>query len=106
MLHRSLYGLKQCPCSWFGKFSYIVQNVGIKHSEAYHLIFYYHASPGKCVYLIVHVDDIGNDATRISQLKEHLCKHLKPRILEVSNPWVLKYFNQKKVLYSLNGNIL
>ena len=50
----------------------------MKHDEVDHSIFYGHTSSGKCVYLIVYVDDIvitRNDATRISQLKDHLCNH-------------------------------
>ena len=38
-LHRSLYGLKQLSCAWFGKFSHIVQNFGMKRSEEDHSIF-------------------------------------------------------------------
>ena len=72
-LRRSLYGLKQSPRAWFGKFSHIVRLFGLKRSEADHSVFYCYASPEKCVYLIVYVDDIvitGNDATKIGQLKE------------------------------------
>ena len=29
-LRRSLYGLKHSPHAWFGKFSHIVQNFGVK----------------------------------------------------------------------------
>lgn len=68
-LRHSLYGLKQSPRAWFGKFSSIVQNFGLKHSEANHSVFYCHTSLGKCVYLVVYVDHIvitGNDHTRIS----------------------------------------
>jgi len=38
-LHRSLYGLKQLSCAWFGKFSHITQNFGMKRSEEDHSIF-------------------------------------------------------------------
>jgi len=33
-LRHSLYGLKQSLRAWFGKFSCIVQSLGLKHSEA------------------------------------------------------------------------
>ncbi|PNX95064.1 pentatricopeptide repeat-containing protein mitochondrial-like [Trifolium pratense] len=33
-LHRSLYGLKQSPRAWFGRFSTVVQQFGMIHSEA------------------------------------------------------------------------
>ncbi|RDX87093.1 hypothetical protein CR513_31475, partial [Mucuna pruriens] len=60
-LHRSLYGLKQFPRAWFGKFSQVVQNFGMTRSEADHSIFYCHSSSSKCVYLVVYVDDITKD---------------------------------------------
>ena len=41
-LHQSLYGLKQSPRAWFGKFSHIVQLFGLKRSEADHSIFFCH----------------------------------------------------------------
>ena len=46
---QSLYGLKQSPRAWFGKFSHIVQLFGLKRSEADHSVFYCHTSLGKCV---------------------------------------------------------
>jgi len=57
-LHRTLYGLKQSPRDWFGKFNHIVQTFGIERSKANHSAFYCHSSFGKCVCLIVYVDDI------------------------------------------------
>jgi len=71
-LHRSLYGLKQSPRAWFGKFSYIVEAFGLKRSEVDQSVFYCHTSPGKCMYLVVFVNVIvitGNDVAKISQLK-------------------------------------
>jgi len=65
----SLYVLKQFPRVWFRKFIHIVQTFGIKCNEVDHLVFYCYILPGKCVYLIVYVDDIiikGNDATSLS----------------------------------------
>ena len=38
-LRRSLYGLKQSPRAWFGKFSSVVQAFGMKRSEADHSVF-------------------------------------------------------------------
>ena len=103
-LRRSLYGLKQSPRAWFGKFSHIVQNFGLKHSEADHSVFYYLTSPGKCVYLIVYVDDIvitGNDVGKISQLKEHLCHHFQTKDLGT-----LKYFLGIEVAKSKEGVVM
>ena len=36
---RSLYGLKQYPRAWFGRFSFVVQEFGMPHSTADHSIF-------------------------------------------------------------------
>jgi len=56
-LRKSLYGLKQSPRAWFGKFSNVVQQFGMTQCEANHFVFYQHSSAG-CIYLIIYVDDI------------------------------------------------
>jgi len=97
-LHRSLYS------AWFGKFSSIVQSFGLRRSEADHSVFYSHTSPGKCIYLIVYVDDIvitGNDIVGISQLKEHLCRHFQTKDLGS-----LKYFLGIEVAQSKHGIVI
>jgi len=38
-LHKSLYGYKESPRAWFGKFSNVVQQFGMSRSEADHSIF-------------------------------------------------------------------
>ena len=43
-LHRSLYGLKQSPRAWFGRFSSIVQEFGMLRNIADHSVFYHHNS--------------------------------------------------------------
>ena len=63
-LCRSLYGLKQFPRAWFGRFSSMVQEFGMTRSTVDHSVFYHHTSSGQCIYLIVYVDGIvitGND---------------------------------------------
>ncbi|RVW52614.1 Retrovirus-related Pol polyprotein from transposon TNT 1-94 [Vitis vinifera] len=57
-LRRSLYGLKQSPRAWFGRFSSVVQEFGMLRSTADHSVFYHHNSLGQCIYLVVYVDDI------------------------------------------------
>jgi len=52
-----LYGLEQSPCAWYEKCSHC-QTFGLKHSEVDYLVFYYHSSLRKRVYLIVYVNDI------------------------------------------------
>ena len=63
-LCHSLYGLKQSPRAWFGRFSSVVQEFGMTRSIADHSIFYHHTSSRQYIYLIVYVDGIiitGND---------------------------------------------
>ena len=44
--HCSLYGLKQSPRTWFGHFSYVVQEFGMTQSTLDHCAFYHHTSSG------------------------------------------------------------
>ena len=57
-LRRSLYGLKQSPRAWFSLFNSVVKVFGMIQSATDHSVFYHHSSTGKCIYLIVYVDDI------------------------------------------------
>jgi len=59
-------------------------------SESNHLIFYKHTSQGKCIYLIIYVDDIvitSDDQDGIVQLKKLLFHHFQTKDLGL-----LKYF--------------
>ena len=71
-LRHSLYGMKQSPRAWFGRFSSVVHEFGMTRSTTDHSVFYHHTSSGQCIYLIVYVDDIditGNDQDSIQMLK-------------------------------------
>ena len=57
-LRHSLYGLKQSPRAWFGRFNSMVQEFGMTQSTSDHSVFYHHTSSDQCIYLIVYVDDI------------------------------------------------
>ncbi|KAI3441040.1 Protein kinase domain-containing protein [Psidium guajava] len=74
-LRRSLYGLKQSPRAWFGRFTTaVVRDFGMKQSIKDSSVFY-HTSPTGCIYMVVYVDDIvitGSDLAGISRLKEFL----------------------------------
>ena len=83
-LRRSLYGLKQSPRAWFGRFSSVVQEFGMLRSTADHSVFYHHNSSGQCIYLVVYVDDIvitGSDQDGIQKLKQHLFTHFQTKDL-------------------------
>ena len=89
-LRHSLYGLKQSPRAWFSRFSSVVQEFGMIRSAADYSVFYHHLSTGKCIYLIVFVDDIvitGSDQDDIQKLKQHLFNHFQTKDLGK-----LKYF--------------
>ena len=70
-LRRSLYGLKQSPRAWFGRFSSALLHFGMTRCEADHSVFSIHSPSGKCIYLVVYVDDIvitGNDTIGIQSI--------------------------------------
>ena len=78
MLRRSVYGLKQSPRAWLGRFSSIVQEFGMLRSTTDHLVFYHNNSLGQCIYLVVYVDDIVitcSDHDGIQKLKQHIFTH-------------------------------
>ena len=56
-LRKFLYGLKQSPHSWFGKFNQAVETFGMQKSKSYHSIFYKNSSSG-IIILLVYVDNI------------------------------------------------
>ena len=89
-LRCSLYGLKQSPRAWFGRFSSVVQEFGMTRSTSDYPVFYHHTSSGQCIYLIVYVDDIvitGSDQDGIRKLKQHFFSHFQTKDLGK-----LKYF--------------
>ncbi|XP_070031131.1 uncharacterized mitochondrial protein AtMg00810-like [Nicotiana tomentosiformis] len=101
-LRRSLYGLKQSPRAWFGRFRIVVQQFGMTRTEANHSVFYRHSSYGKCIFLIIYVDDIvitGDDHESIIQLKQHLSSQFQTKDMGK-----LKYFLSIEVAQSGNGN--
>jgi hypothetical protein len=96
-LKKSLYGLKQSPRAWFGKFRKEICNKGFLQSNADHTLFYKNHQ-GRIVILIVYVDDIiitGNDEREMVQLKKDLA-----RSFEVKDLGHLHYFLGIEVAYS------
>ncbi|XP_052189227.1 uncharacterized protein LOC127799330 isoform X3 [Diospyros lotus] len=101
---RSLYGLKKSPQAWFGRFSAVIQEFGMTRSESDHSVFYKHTSQGRCIYLVVYVDDIvitGDDQDGIIQLKKHLFHHFQTKDLGL-----LKYFLGIEVVQSSSGIVI
>lgn len=102
-LKKSLYGLKQSPRAWFGRFSSAVVKFGMQRSACAHTVFYKHTSYG-CVLLIVYVDDIvitGSDAGGIDALKSFLKDEFHTKDLGI-----LKYFLGIEVSRSKKGIFL
>ena len=71
-LNKSLYGLKQSPRAWFGRFSQVLRRHEYSQGHADHTMFYRHSLDGKFTILIMYVDDIiltEDDIERMEKLK-------------------------------------
>ncbi|XP_035838498.1 uncharacterized protein LOC110908724 isoform X1 [Helianthus annuus] len=99
-LKKSLYGLKQSPRAWFGKFTLAMKEYGYHQSNADHTLFLKRRN-GLVTCLIIYVDDMiitGNDVEEIAQLKENLFSKFEMK--DLGN---LKYFLGIEVLRSKRG---
>lgn len=70
-----LYGLKQSPREWFGRFTKTMLSLGYMQSQGDHSLFFKPSHKGKRTILLVYVDDIiisGNDMNEKQLLKEKL----------------------------------
>lgn len=102
-LQRALYGLKQSPRAWFGRFSLAMKKYGFQQSNSDHTLFLKHKL-GKVTALIVYVDDIiitGDDVEEMSQLQKQLATEF-----EMKNLGGLKYFLGIEVARSKQGIFL
>lgn len=96
-LQRSLYGLKQSPRAWFGRFSLAMKKHGYKQRNTYHTLFLKHRQENVTA-LTIYVDDMiitGNDKEEIDRLQENLATEF-----EMKNLGGLKYFLGIKVARS------
>ena len=96
-LRKSLYGLKQSPRAWFGKFSQAVEKFGLQKSKFDNSVFYWNSSLG-IILLVVYVDDIvitGSDFTGISSLKSFFHGQFHTKDLRM-----LRYFLGVEVMRS------
>ena len=102
-LRKSLYGLKQSPRAWFGKFSEVIEKFGMQKSKSDHYVFYRNSQAG-IILLVVYVDDIiitEDDMAGIPSLKSFLQGQFHTKDLGM-----LKYFLGVEVIRSKRGIIL
>ena len=102
-LRKSLYGLKQSLCTWFGKFSQVIEKFGIHKSKSDHFVFYKNSEAG-IILLVVYVDNIvitESDMAGISSLKSFLHSQFHTKDL-----WMLKNFLGIEVMRSKHGIFL
>ena len=88
-LRKSLYGLKQSPRAWFGRFTTFMRRIGYRQSNSDHTLFLKHQK-GKVTALIIYVDDMvvtGNDLEDIKKLQSALSAEF-----EMKDLGSLKYF--------------
>ncbi|CAL8996419.1 unnamed protein product [Prunus brigantina] len=99
-LKKSLYGLKQSPRAWFGRFTKSMKFFGYTQSNADHTLFLKRDGK-KLTALIVYVDDIvvtGNDTGEQLKLQKYLSQEF-----EMNDLGDLKYFLGIEVARSANG---
>ena len=88
-LKKSLYGLKQSPRAWFGRFTKSMRSFGYYQSNSDHTLFL-KKQHGKITALIVYVDDMvvtGNDPNERKALQSYLSSKF-----EMKDLGHLKYF--------------
>ena len=103
-LNKSIYGLKQSPRAWFGRFSHVLRRHGYSQGHADHTMFYKHSVDGKIVILIVYVDDIiftRDDIDRMEKLKGVLANEF-----EVKDLGFLRYFLGMEVARTTQGIVV
>ncbi|KAM0034727.1 putative RNA-directed DNA polymerase [Helianthus debilis subsp. tardiflorus] len=99
-LKKTLYGLKQSPRAWFGRFTLAMKRYGFQQSNSDHTLFL--KRRGKLVTcLIIYVDDMiitGNDKEEMEKLKTNLFTEF-----EMKDLGRLKYFLGIEKLYMEEG---
>ena len=102
-LKNSLYGLKQSPRAWFGRFTKLMRAFGYHQSNLDHTLFL-KKQHGKITTLIVYVDDMvvtGNNPEERKALQNYLSREF-----EMKDLGPLKYFLGIEVSRSSEGFFL
>jgi hypothetical protein len=95
-----LYGLKQSPRAWFGRFTEAMKRIGYHQGNSDHTLFIKHKNE-RVTLLIIYVDDMivtGDDADEIERLQECLSTEF-----EMKDLGGLKYFLGIEVAKTKNG---
>ncbi|RVW22827.1 Retrovirus-related Pol polyprotein from transposon RE1 [Vitis vinifera] len=82
-LKKSLYGLKQSPRAWFGRFAKSMRAFGYRQSNSDHTLFL-KKQHGKITTLIVYVDDMvvtGNDPKERKALQKYISREFEVKDL-------------------------
>ncbi|BFG20722.1 hypothetical protein CerSpe_069960 [Prunus speciosa] len=102
-LRKSLYGLKQSPRAWFGKFTDSMKRFGYTQSHSDHTLFLKRRGD-KLTALIIYVDDMvvtGNDNEEMKNLQKLLASKF-----EMKELGELQYFLGIEVARSTHGIFL
>jgi hypothetical protein len=102
-LKKSLYGLKQSPRTWFDRFRRAMCDMGYRHCNGDHTLFYRYIG-NHITILAVYVDDIiitEDDTVEIVRLEEDLSKEF-----EVKDLGQLRYFLGIEIARSPKGIVL
>ena len=78
-----MFGLKQSPKAWFGRFTSVMLSMRYRQSQEDHALFINHSATRGLTVLIVYVDDIvaiGNDKKGMRKLNECLIREFKLKI--------------------------
>ena len=99
-LQKSLYGLKQSPRMWFGRFTTVMRAQGYTQSNGDATLFFHHGPNGVAIF-VVYVDDIlitGSDGTEALRLATAISAEFADKALGS-----LRYFLGLEVAYSSRG---
>nr|GFA05429.1 putative reverse transcriptase, RNA-dependent DNA polymerase [Tanacetum cinerariifolium] len=104
-LKKYLYGLKQSPKAWFGRFTLAMKKYRYKQSNSDHTLFLRHGGD-RVTCLIIYVDDMiitGNDESEIKKLKKGLCAEFEMK--DLGNLRYLKGTTNHGVMFKINGHL-
>ena len=102
-LHKSIYGLKQSPRSWYSKLSSVLEEVGFHRSNVDSSLFVRIGSVGKLVVLI-YVDDLILTSDNIEEINS--LKHAFRVRFALKDLGTLKYFLGIEMTTSQKGLFL